>query len=119
MTTRALATKLRRRENQAKIHPDWDDTADSSPSVILPPVDEFRVLPLDEQKRLLLSWRPTPCKTDLPYLQEFEKLPVQQRICPLAEAMLPPDPYVSACFNCLPLSEKVTMCRGERFGSRP
>ena len=112
MTTRALATKLRRLENQAKIHPDWDDTADSSPSVILPPVDEFRVLPLDEQKRLLLSWRLTPCKIDLPYLQEFEKLPVQQRICPLAEAMLPPDPNVSACFRCLPGSEQVNMGRG-------
>ena len=119
MTTRALATKLRRLESLVKRRPGWNDAEDSSPPVVLPPVEEFRVLPLDEQKRLLLSWRLTPCKIDLPYLQEFEKLPVQQRICPLAEAMLPPDPNVSACFNCLPFSEKVTMCRGERFGSRP
>ena len=52
MTTRALAMKLRRLENLAKMRPGWDDTADSSPPVVLPPVEEFRVLPLEEQKRL-------------------------------------------------------------------
>jgi hypothetical protein len=53
MTTRALATKLKRLEKLARMRPGWDDPADSSPPVVLPPVEEFRVLPLDEQKQLL------------------------------------------------------------------
>ncbi len=116
MTTRALAMKLRRLENLTKKRLDWNDAEDSSPPVVLPPVEEFRVLPLDEQKRLLSAWRPAPCKIDLPPLAEFEKLPVQERIRLMEEAMGPPDPHVSACFGCLPLSEQVKMCRGEIFG---
>src|SRR5262249_11522811 len=53
MTTRALATKLRRLENQAKTRPGRHDAAADFPPVFLPPVEVFRVLPLDEQKRLL------------------------------------------------------------------
>jgi hypothetical protein len=112
MTTRALATKLRRLENLAKMCPDWNDLEDSSPPVVLPPVEEFRVLPLDEQKWLLSAWRPPLSGKKLPPLQEFEKLPVQERIRLMNELRGPPDPNVSACFSCLPLSEQVNMCRG-------
>jgi hypothetical protein len=49
MTTRALAMKLRRLENRAKMRPGWRDAEDSSPPMVLPPVEEFHVLPLDEQ----------------------------------------------------------------------
>jgi hypothetical protein len=48
MTTRALARKLKRLESLAKMRPGWNDTADASPPVVLPPVEEFRLLPLDE-----------------------------------------------------------------------
>ena len=58
MTTRALATKLRCLENLAKMRPGWNDVEDSSPPVVLPPVEEFRGLPLGVQKRLLSAWRP-------------------------------------------------------------
>jgi hypothetical protein len=115
MTTRALATKLRRLENLAKMRPGWHDPADCSPSVVMPPVEEFRVLPLAEQKRLLSAWRPPPCDVDLPPLEKFEKLLVQERIRLMEEAMGPPDPNVSACFGCLPLSEQVNMCRADLF----
>jgi hypothetical protein len=91
MTTRALATKLKRLEKLAKSRPGWHDAEDSSPPVVLPPVDEFRVLPLDEQKRLLSVWRPPPSEEELPPLEEFEKLPVQERIRLMEEAM--------ACFR--------------------
>jgi hypothetical protein len=60
MTTRALATKLKRLEKLAKMHPGWHDAEDSSPPVALPSVEEFRVLSLEEQKRLLSAWRPPP-----------------------------------------------------------
>jgi hypothetical protein len=89
MTTRTLATKLRRLENLAKMRPGWHDTAADSQRVVLPPLEEFRVLPLDEQKRPLLAWRPPPCKVDLPPMAEFEKLPVLERIRLMAEAMGP------------------------------
>ncbi len=112
MTTRALARKLRRLENQAKLRPGWHDPADSSPPVVLPPVDEFRLLPLDEQKRLLASWRPSLSGKELPPLEELKKLPVQERIRLLEELKGPPDPHLRACFHCLPLSEQVNMCRG-------
>jgi hypothetical protein len=58
MTTRALAMKLKRLENQAKMRLDWNNAEDSSPPVVLPPLEEFRVLPLEEQKRLLSACRP-------------------------------------------------------------
>jgi hypothetical protein len=119
MPTRALATKLRRLENPAKMRPGWHDAVDSSPPVVLPPVEEFRLLPLAEQKRLLLAWRPPPCDVDLPSLEEFDMLPVQERIRLMEEAMAPPDPHVSACFDCLPLSEMVNMCREAARGSGP
>jgi hypothetical protein len=117
MTTRSLATKLRRLERLVKGRAGWTDPADSSPLVVLPPVEEFRTLPLEEQKRLLSAWRPPPCDVDLPPLEEFEKLPVQERIRLMEEATGPPDPHVSACFSCLPLSEQVNMCRGDMVGS--
>jgi hypothetical protein len=119
MTARALATKLKRLERLAKMRLHWDDTADSSQRVVLPPVEEFRVLPLGEQKRLLSAWRPPPSEEELPPMEEFEKLPVQERIRQMEEAMWPPDPHASACFDCLPLSEPVNMCRGNMVGSRP
>jgi hypothetical protein len=56
---------------------------------------------------------------ELPPLEEFEKLPVQERIRLMEEAMGPPDPHFDACFDCLPLSEQVNMCRGDMFGSIP
>ena len=56
---------------------------------------------------------------ELPPLEEFEKLPVQERIRLMEEAMGPPDPHFDACFDCLPLSEQVNMCRGDMGGSRP
>jgi hypothetical protein len=34
MTTRALATKLRRLESLAKMHPRWHDAVDASPPVV-------------------------------------------------------------------------------------
>lgn len=117
MTTRSLATKLRRLEGLVNRRPGGNDPADRSPPVVLPPVEEFRVLPVEEQKRLLSAWRPPPCDVDLPPLEEFEKLPVQERIRLLEEAIGPPDPNVSACFGCLPLSEQVNMCRGDMIGS--
>ena len=117
MTTRALATKLRRLENLARRRPGWHDPADCSPPVVLPPVEEFRVLPLDEQKRLLSAWRPPPRDVDLPPLEEFAMLPVQERIRLMEELRGPPDPNVSACFRCLPLSEMVNMCREAALGS--
>jgi hypothetical protein len=92
MTARALATKIKRLENLAKRPPDWNDAEGSSPSVVLPPVEKFRVLPLDEQKRLLSAWRPPISDEELPSLEEFEKLPVQERIRLMEEAMGPPDP---------------------------
>jgi hypothetical protein len=85
--------------------------------VILPPVEEFRLLPLAEQKRLLSAWRPPPCDMALPPLEEFEMLPIQERIRLMEEAMGPPDPNASACFSCLPLSEMVNMCREAALGS--
>ena len=117
MTTRALAVKVPRLENLAKMRPGWSDPADSSPPVVLPPVEEFRVLPLDEQKRLLSAWRPPPSEGELPPLEEFEKLPVEERIRLMADLMGALDPHFDACFDCLPLSEQVSMCRGEMFGS--
>jgi hypothetical protein len=81
--------------------------------------DEFRVLPLDDQKRLLSAWRPPLSEEELPPLEEFEKVPVQERIRLMAEAMGPPDPNVSACFRCLPLSEMVKLCREAARGSGP
>jgi hypothetical protein len=49
---------------------------------------------------------------DLPPLEEFEKLPVQQRMLPMKEAMEQPDPHLDGCYDCLPLSEQVNLCRG-------
>jgi hypothetical protein len=117
MTTRALATKLRRLESLVKRRPGWNDAEDSSPPVVLPPLEEFRVLPLEEQKRVLSAWRPPLSEEGLSPLDEFEKLPVQERIRLMAEAMGPPDSHASACFDCLPLSEQVNMCRGNMVGS--
>ena len=97
MTTRALATKLKRLERLARLRPDWDDTEDSSPPVVLPPLEEFRVLPLEEQKQLLSAWRPPLSEEELPPLEEFEKLPVQESIRLMEEAMGPPDPHFDAC----------------------
>jgi hypothetical protein len=88
--------------------PGWHDAEDSSPPVVLPPVDEFRVLPLEEQKRLLSAWRPPLFEEELPPLEEFEKLPVLERMRLMEEAMGPPDPHFDACFDCLPLSEQVS-----------
>jgi hypothetical protein len=31
--------------------------------------------------------------------------------------MGPPDPHFDACFDCLPLSEQVNMCREEMFAN--
>lgn len=107
MTTRALAMKLRRLENLTKMRPGWHDTAATFQQVVLPPLDEFRVLPLDEQKRLLSAWRPPLSGINLPPLEELKKLPVQERIRLLAELRGPPDPHFRACFHCLPLSEVV------------
>jgi hypothetical protein len=76
-----------------------------------------RVLPLEEQKRLLLAWQPPPAEEELPPLEEFEKLSVQERIRLMEEAMGPPEPHLDACFDCLPLIEQVNMCRGDLFGS--
>lgn len=116
MTTRTLATKLRRLEKLARMRPGWHDPAATSPPVVLPPVEEFRLLPLEEQKRLLWAWQSPPSDMELPPLEEFEKLPVQERIRLMEEEMGPPDPHVDACFACLPLSEQVNMCRGDNFG---
>jgi hypothetical protein len=113
MTARSLATKLRRLENLVKRRPGWNDAAASFPPVVLPLAEEFRVLPAEEQKRLLSAWRPSRCAVDLPPLEEFEMLPVQERIRLMEESMGPTDPNVSACFSCLPLSEQVNMLRGD------
>jgi hypothetical protein len=69
MTTRALATKLRHLESLVKRRPGRNDTEDSSPPVVLPPLEEFSALPLDEQKQLLWAWRP-PLSEELPPLEE-------------------------------------------------
>jgi hypothetical protein len=111
-TTRALAVKLKRLENRVKMRPGWYDAEIASEKEVLPPLEAFVVRPLDEQKRLLSAWRPTPCKVDLPPLAEFEKLRVPERIRLMEEAMGPPDPHLDACFDCLPRSEQVNRCRG-------
>jgi hypothetical protein len=85
----------------------------------LPPLDEFLVLPLAEQKRRLSAWRPPPCDVHLPPLEEFEQLPVAERKRLLDEALGPPDPTVSACFGCLPLSEQVNLCLEASRRPRP
>jgi hypothetical protein len=87
--------------------------------VALPPVEEFRVLPLDKQKGLLWAYQSTLCGEELPPLEEFEKLPFQERIRLMEEAMGPPDPHLDARSDCLPLSEQVNMCRGQMFGNHP
>jgi hypothetical protein len=49
MTTRTLARKLRRLENLFKRRRGWNDPTASFPLVALPSLEEFRVLPLDDQ----------------------------------------------------------------------
>jgi hypothetical protein len=70
MKTRALATKLQRLEGLVRRRPGWHDAADSSQQVALPPVEYFRLLPLDEQKPLLSAWRPPLSEEELPSLEE-------------------------------------------------
>jgi hypothetical protein len=118
MTIRALATKLKRLENRTKRRPGWNDSADSTPPVVLPPVEEFRVQPLDEQKRLLASGRPLPSGTKLPRLEELKKLPVQEKIRLMAELVGPPDLHFHACFHCLPF-ERADQYMSRRHGWQP
>ena len=83
-------------------------------AVPVTPADAVDAARLDEVRDRVLA-KLTP-KLDL---EELKKLPVQEGIRLLNELRGPPDPHTSACFDCLPLSEQVNMCRGDMVGSRP